>query len=51
MKLLIDVIKHHCYIFPPDRAADTNYKIICPMVVKKKKFNKLNEDSISLTFL
>lgn len=37
MKLLIDVIKHHCYLFPPDRAADTNYKIICPMVVKKKK--------------
>ena len=36
MKLLIDVIKHHCYLFPPDRAADTNYKIICPMVVKKK---------------
>ena len=42
MRLLV-VIKHHCYLFTPDRAADTNYKIICPMMVKKK-FNKLNEN-------
>lgn len=32
-KLLTEVIKHHHYFFPPDRAADTNYKILSPPVI------------------